>query len=211
MRIVAAAVLMSLATAGAAHAQALTSSSESKGYAEAVVQSAFGNVTSQSFGGEVGVTVRSGLQVFVDAGQIRDAAPSSLGNRAQQIAAGIAANAGPTDYRVKQPVTFGVVGIKAILPTSTSLEPYIALGGGAAQVKRDVTFTSTGGDVSQFATLGQDLSGTETKGMLSVGGGLGWPVSRHVIVDLQYRYGWIFTSGEGLNVNRAGVGVGVRF
>jgi hypothetical protein len=32
-----------------------------------------------------------------------------------------------------------------------------------------------------------------------------------LIVDLQYRYGRVFTSGGGLNVHRAGIGLGVRF
>jgi hypothetical protein len=37
-----------------------------------------------------------------------------------------------------------------------------------------------------------------------------WPVWEKLVVDFQYRYGRVFTS-EGLNMNRAGVGIGVRF
>jgi hypothetical protein len=32
-----------------------------------------------------------------------------------------------------------------------------------------------------------------------------------LIIDLQYRYGRVFMSDEGLNISRAGVGIGVRF
>jgi opacity protein-like surface antigen len=59
--------------------------------------------------------------------------------------------------------------------------------------------------------LGTGLSGSETKGMFSLGAGLVWPVWQKLVVDFQYRYGRVFTSGEGLNLNRAGVGIGVRF
>ena len=210
-----AAVLAWMAFATAAHAQSsagATPATSSNGYAEVVAQSAFGNVTSQSFGGEIGVAVRPGLHIFLDAGLIRDAAPARLGASAQTIAGGIAAVAGSVDFHVRQPVTFGVAGLKYVVPMPGSkVEPYVLLGGGVAKVKRDVTFSTPAGDVNQFVTVGSDLSGTETKGMLSVGGGIGVSVWHALIVDLQYRYGRVFASDEGLNVHRAGIGIGVRF
>jgi opacity protein-like surface antigen len=210
-----AAVLVWTALAGAAHAQSAggtAPAAPTRGYVEVVAQSAFGNVTSQSFGGEVGIAVRPRIQVFVDAGRIRDAAPATLGVNAQAIAAGIAAAAGSADFRVRQPVTFGVVGVKYVVTASgTRAEPYILVGGGVANVKRDIAFSTPAGNVNQFVTLGSDLSGSETKGMLSLGAGLGVPVWRTLMIDLQYRYGRIFTSGGGLNANRAGIGIGVRF
>jgi opacity protein-like surface antigen len=195
---------------GVAHAQG--PALEHKGYAEAVAQSAFGNVTSQSYGGEIGVAIRRGLDVFVEGGFVRDAAPAALTTSAETIAGGITAVAGNAAFHVKQPVTFGVAGLKYIVPTSSrSVEPYVLGGGGVAKVERDVSFSTSAGDVTQFVTLGSDLSGSETKGMVSVGGGVAVPVVRRLILDLQYRYGRVFTSGEGLNIHRAGVGIGVRF
>jgi opacity protein-like surface antigen len=183
-----------------------------RGYAEVVAQSAFGNVTSQSFGGEVGVTVKPGIQIFVDAGRVRDAAPASLGARAQTIAAGISRAAGGADFRVRQPVTFGVAGVKYLVPVQSSkIEPYILGGGGVARVAREVTFSPSAGDLSQFVTLGSDLTGSETAGMISVGGGLALAVWPRVMLDLQYRFGRVFTSEDATNVNRAGAGIGVRF
>jgi len=124
-----------------------------------VAQSAFGNVTSQSFGGEFGVAVRPGIQIFVDGGLIRDAAPSALGSSAQRIAIGIAAVAGSADFHVRQPVTFVVAGVKYIVPVSnTRAQPYVLVGGGFANVNRDVTFSTAAGDVTQFAAIGTDLS-----------------------------------------------------
>src|SRR5215472_16795713 len=157
---------------GVAFAQSPTAADESKGYAEVVAQSAFGNVTSQSFGGELGVTVKPGLQVYVDAGYVRDTTPSSLSASAQAIASAIGAQAGGSSYQVKQPVTFGVAGIKYLLPVDQSrFAPYLMAGGG----------------------IGVDVA-----------------LGRTFIVDLQYRFGRVFTS-DGLNINGLGVGFGVRF
>ena len=207
---IAAAAIATIAVAGAASAQ--SAAPRTTGYAEAVAQSAFGNVTSQSFGGEIGFNVQPDVQIFVDAGLVRDAAPSSLGTKAQNIAAGVAALAGGADFRVKQPVTFGVAGVKYVVPTASArVQPYILGGIGVAQVKKDVTITPATGDLGQYVTLGSDLSGKETKPMVSLGAGVGVPLGAALVLDLQYRYGRVFTTGEGLNVNRAGIGFGVRF
>jgi hypothetical protein len=209
------AVLAWTACTGAAYAQApagTSASTPSKGYAEVVAQSSFGNVTSQSYGGEVGVSVGAGVQVFGEFGYTRDAAPASLGASAQTIAAGITAVAGTTTFTVKQPVTFGLGGLKYVVSTSSGkIAPYVLAGGGVASVKRDVTFSTPAGDVNQFVTLGEDLTGSETAGMISFGGGIGIPAGRALIFDVNYRYGHVFTSGEALNINRVGLGIGVRF
>jgi len=205
------AVLAWAALSGAAFAQTPTAADESKGYIEGVAQSAFGNVTSQSFGGELGVTVKPGLQVYVDAGYVRDTTTTSLAAGAQAIAANISAQAGGGTYQVKQPVTFGVAGIKFLLPVDQSrFAPYLMAGGGVARVEKDVSFTVAGGQVSNYVTVGSDLAGTETKGMISAGVGVDVWLGSRFVLDLQYRFGRVFTT-DGLNINRAGAGFGVRF
>lgn len=188
-----------------------------RGYVEAVVQSAFGNVTSQSFGAELGVTITRNLQVFVEAGLVRDVATASIGTAAQVIAGALSQTQANVEYRVKQPVRFGVAGLKIVVPTPGSLRPYVMGGGGMAQVKQDATFAVGGTDVTaNLATqygvqLGTDLSGTFTKPMMVAGAGVMWPVWGRLIVDLQYRFGRIFAEDEAITVNRAGVGIGLRF
>lgn len=196
---------------GVAFAQSPTAADDSHGYAEVVAQSAFGNVTSQSFGGEFGYTLKPGLQLFVDAGYVRDTTSSTLATSAQRIAADLTTKAGGSTYQVKQPVTFGVAGIKYLFPVDQSrFAPYIMAGGGAARVEKKTTFTVASGSVSDYVTLGSDLTGSETKGMISAGVGVEISFGSMWIADLQYRFGRVFTS-EGLNINRAGAGVGVRF
>lgn len=66
--------------------------------------------------------------------------------------------------------------------------------------------------MGQFgAVLGSDLSGTENKPMLTIGGGVAWLAWQRLVIDFQYRYGRVFTADQGTNVNRAGTGIGVRF
>src|SRR4051812_47110174 len=83
-----------------------------RGYVEAVAQSSFGEVTSQSYGGEAGVTVWRNLQVFVELGQIRNVAPAALGANAQQIAAFLAQTQTGVSVSVRQPASFGAAGLK---------------------------------------------------------------------------------------------------
>jgi len=205
------AVLAWTALSGVAFAQSPTAADDSKGYVEVVAQSAFGNVTSQSFGGEAGFTLKPGLQVYVDAGYVRDTTPASLGASAQVVASDIIAKAGGGSYSVKQPVTFGVAGIKYLFPVDQSrFAPYVMAGGGAARVEKNVNFTVATGQVSDYVTIGSDLAGHETKGMISLGVGVDWLLGKVFVIDVQYRFGRVFTT-EGLNINRAGAGFGVRF
>src|SRR5580693_8187142 len=119
-----------LALAGVASAQTPASASDTDhGYIEGVVQSAFGNVTSQSFGAEVGFTVMPNIQVFVEAGRVRDVATSGLGAAAQIIAGGLSQSQANVGFRVKEPVTFGVAGLKYVVPTAGKLRPYVLAGG----------------------------------------------------------------------------------
>jgi opacity protein-like surface antigen len=205
-----------LALAGVASAQTPASASApDQGYVEGVIQSAFGNVTSQSYGAEFGFTVRQNIQVFGEVGKVRDVATASIGAAAQSIAGFLSQTQANVAYQVKQPVTFGVAGLKFIVPMEGKLRPYVLAGGGIANVTQDVSFTVGGADVTSSlpslgVTLGTDLSGSFTKPMLVVGAGAMWPWQR-LVVDLQYRFGRIFAEDEGINVNRAGIGIGVRF
>src|SRR5690242_17614577 len=90
MRLVLGVMIGTLAFGGAARAQGAAQTAPDadlgRGYVEAVGHSSFGNVTSQSFGVEAGVTIAPRLQVFAEAGRTNDVAPSALGADAQRIA-----------------------------------------------------------------------------------------------------------------------------
>ena len=84
------ALAAALSLAGVANAQTTKTTTstplEDTGYVEVVAQSAFGNVTSQSYGLEAGVTIRPQMQLFVEVGQTRNVATAELSAAAQLIA-----------------------------------------------------------------------------------------------------------------------------
>jgi opacity protein-like surface antigen len=207
--------LATVALSTVAEAQLRTPGEPAFGFAEIVAQSAFGNVTSQSFGGEVGVGVTPTIQVFVDVGRVRDTSPSSLGTNAQLIASFLSSSHTGVGYQVRQPITFGLAGVRYTFQTSSRIEPYVLGGVGIAKTKKDVTFSINGSNITdtlnQFEVqLGSDLSGSSTDAMVGLGVGAVWPAWRQMIVDVQYKWGRVFAD-EAVNVNRAGIGIGVRF
>jgi opacity protein-like surface antigen len=187
----------------------------------------WGPWTSQSYGVEAGVTVWRNLQVFVDVGHIRTVAPSELGASAQLIAAFLSQTQGPVSTSVKEPATFAAFGVRYPIPvTFAKLEPYVMGGFGFAKVSKDVAFTAGGTDITaslaQFGVvLGSDLSGSFTKPMVEIGGGVVWPIWQNLVIDFQLRYNHISAEEQdstlpvsltkGTSVGRAGIGVGIRF
>ena len=208
----------SLAFGGVAHAQAprAPAGENEKGYAEIVLQSAFGNVTSQNFGAEVGVTVVKHVQLFAEVGKTRDVATTALSTAATIIAGALAAVQPSAGYSVKEPVTFGALGVRYLLPVAGKVQPYVLGGFGIANVTRDVKFTVGGSDVTanmqQYGiVLGTDLTGDFTKPILVVGGGVSYPVWQRVVLDFQVRFGRILADEDAIAVGRAGLGLGIRF
>jgi opacity protein-like surface antigen len=218
MRSVVCLAIAVLACGSAASAQTPSAAPDSDhGYVEGVVQSAFGNVTSQSYGAEFGITVMPGLQVYGEGGMVRDVATKEISTAAQTIAGALSQTQTNVGYHVKQPVDFVVGGIKVVVPTQSKLRPYVMAGAGIAKVTQDANFSVGGTDVTASLPttygiqLGTDLSGSYTKMMISLGGGVVWPAWQRLVLDFQYRYGRILAEDVGINLSRAGIGIGVRF
>ncbi len=205
--------------AGAAYAQPSAGSdpaTPASRYIAVMGQATFGQTTSGAVSGEFGVFLTPALALFVEGGGLWDATGTPTITAAQQVAAYLAtAQTAAVGYSVKQPVGFVVGGVRYVLPVKSRLRPFVMAGGGGARVTEDVHFTLGGSDVTSAlqpygVALGSDLAGSVTKGMITVGIGADWAIGRRLLVDVSYRYGRIFTT-DGINVNRVGAGVGVRF
>jgi opacity protein-like surface antigen len=215
MRYVVAIVIGAALSVNLAHAQTATGDPE-HGYVEAVAQSAFGNVTSQSYGVEVGYSLEPAVQIFAEGGRTRDVATSELGNAAQLIAGALSQTQSGVSFTVREPVTFGAAGVRYLFDSGTKVRPYALAGFGIARVKHDVAFnvgsTDVTSSISQYGiVLGTDLTGSFTKPMLLLGAGATYPAWRQLVFDFQFRYGRIFAPDSGINVSRAGIGVGFVF
>jgi len=217
-------LICSAALGGVARAQggapAAPAAIADKGYVEIVGQSATGNVTSQSFGVEAGVAISSRLMVFVEAGKTNDVSPQALGTAAQRIAGSLSQTLSNVEFTVKEPATFVDAGIRySLLPPGESrIRPYVMGGYGIARLQKNVRFSVGGTDVTDnltqppyYVTLGTDLTGTASSGMLMGGGGVTVPVVTRLQFDFQVRVGHILAEDEAITVFRVGAGIGIRF
>lgn len=204
-------LVASTVAAGTANAQ----TDESRFYVAGVAQAAFGPVTSQSFGAEAGFTVAPNIDIVVEGGRVTNAATDTLSANAQTIAGFLASTQTSTGYSVQQPVVFGTAGLRYRFPTSGAVQPYAIGGIGIARVEKDVKYTVNGSDVTDSmeqygVALGSDLYGHSNELTFTIGGGALWRPSGPLVVDLQYRYGWV-GGDDSLSISRLGVGIGVRF
>jgi hypothetical protein len=200
-----------LAVSGAARAQ---SASPPKAYIEGVAQSAFSNVTSQSYGAEGGLAMSPSWWFVVEGGLTRDVTTDAMSAAAQQIAASLSeAQPLAVTYQVKEPVTFVTVGLKYEMLAGGKAQPYVMLGGGVAQVKQDATFSVGGTDVTDnlqqyFVVLGTDLS-APSPSRCSHWGSASRRLKQLCSISSIDTAG--SSSNQGISINRVGLGVGFRF
>ena len=187
---------------------------------QGVVGATFGNKTSATFGGEFDYKVGTEWEVFVELGQMRNVAPSQMDGDANAVAGAIGGSA-----KAAERATFYAGGVKYLFPpTGGGIEPYIGVGFGAASVKKDVTFSVDGAELSEAdllaqygVQLGADLAGSTTKPLFLVAFGVTRPFAGRLFLDASYRYGLIFAKSgsieddKGLHTQRLQLGVGVRF
>lgn len=203
-----------LGLAGVAFAQARADAPA--GFVGGFAQSAFGNVTSQSFGAEAGYALSPALEVFVEGGRTVDAAPASMGQAAQLVTVQIQKTAPNASYTVKQPVDFVDAGVRYQIDIQSKLAPYVLAGLGIGMVKPDAQFSVNGASVNaniaQYGVaLGSDLTGSTSKLMGVAGAGARYPLTRSVYADFEFRYNRVFISGRNIPFSRAGIGLGFRF
>ena len=216
MRLTVLFALVLSAAAVPAQAQTAAPANDQPYYAEISGHSAFGNVTSQSYGLEFGANVKPNLDVVVEIAHTRDAATADLSAGALKIAGALTTlQPAAVTYSAKEPVTFGTAGVRYRIQTEGRARPYVLAGIGVARVNNNVTFQIGGVDatstISQYVALGTDLSGSLTKAMATFGAGIVLPVHGDIIVDLQYRFGRVFAGDSSIDINRAGLGLGIRF
>jgi hypothetical protein len=206
-----------LAGAGLSQAQAsaATSFDESRVYLEVNVGGTFGHNTSASFGGEAGIRVMKGLDVFLEGGRMKNIGSNDLDARGQKIATAVGA-VSTSHYEVN----FGDLGIRYRPPMTGMVHPYVSLGGGLTQVRSVTTFAVAGATVTPESLgilPGSDLEGALKKPILMIGGGAMVMVAKRFFADGSIRYGRIFPKTSqiendvAINTVRVQIGIGVKF
>ena len=163
---------------------------------------------------DLGKHLNEGWDVYVEVGRMLDTRTADLDTSAKIIAGFLGTSA---TYTAKQPTNYGAVGVRYKIPMSGRLQPYAGVGIGVAKVTRNVNFLINGTNVNGVlldtygVQLGTDLSGSETKALVTFSLGTQIPVSRSLFADLSYRFGRVFLTDAGLNTSRIQFGIGMRF
>ena len=176
----------------------------------------FGHKSNAFFGGEAGLRLVPGLDVFIEGGRMGNVGTSQLDINAAKIAAFLGGTVGSTAFVVN----YVNAGVRFNLNLLPALHPYVMMGAGIGKVTTEATFAVNGTaiDPAQFGVqLGGDLSGSNIKTMIVAGGGVNVPFMKQFFADLGYRYGQIFPrtghveTDKGIRTNRIVLGVGARF
>ncbi len=175
-----------------------------------------GHKSDTFIGGEGGLRLVQGLDVFVEGGHMSNVGTSKLESLASGIAGAVGATVGSTAYIVDY-VTAGVRYHLNMLPMA---HPYVLVGAGLGKVKAETTFAVNGTEVSAAQlgiSLGGDLSGSNNKTMIVGGFGVNVPFMKRFYADLGYRYGAILAktdlveNDQLIKTQRIVLGVGVKF
>jgi len=190
---------------------------ESRFYAAFDAAATFGHQSSGAFGAEGGFRLSGPYTIYVEGGHMNNVGTQNLEDRALSIANAVGATAS-TAYKVN----YFDVGIRyepsALTPVK--VHPYVLLGFGVGSVKADTAFAVNGTTVppeSLGISLGDDLGGTVSKGLFTLGGGVTYPLARRLFLDGSFRYMRIFAKtdviedDEAINTSRLQIGIGYRF
>jgi opacity protein-like surface antigen len=206
---------------GAVSAKAQTtasSGSDPRFYAELNGGPTLGHKSDTFLGGEAGLRLVAGLDIFVEGGHMGNVGTSQLDSAAAKIADYL----GATVSTAKK-VNYVDGGIRYHVHAIPVVHPYVLVGVGLADVKTEATFavggtTLTSADLANRGVqLGGDLSGSSRKTLVVGGVGVNVPFLKHLFVDIGYRYGRVFPkTGEvetdtSLNTQRVVVGIGITF
>lgn len=203
---------------GTAYAQ--SAADESPFAVQFTVGPTFGNASDVSLGGELDYRFATEWELFFEAGRMRNVATEAMEDAAQIIVNALGGSAS-----VAQHANYFNVGVKYLLvPFGGGYQPYVGLGFGVGQLRKDVKFTIGGSELSEDellnqygVLLGNDLAGTSNRPMLLVIGGVSRDFAGNAFVDLSYRYGAIFSNTDLIeddtltNTQRLQLGIGIRF
>jgi hypothetical protein len=211
-------VLLGMTTAAWAQASSVTQqpagSNAPRFYVAGVGGVTFGNVTSSTFGGEFGMKFGSSLEFFAEGGRMTDVTSSDTQAAADTIGGFLnTLGKGTATWTVTSPTNYGAAGVRYLFGAG-SVQPYVAVTAGVANVERKTVYTVNGTDItgsleSLGVKLGQDLAGKTNNFLVTAGGGVRMPLGA-VMVDVGVRYGRIFTD-PGTDTFRIYAGAGFRF
>lgn len=179
-------------------------------YASGVAGVTFGTESDLMFGGEFGGNVTETIQLFGEVGLMRNVLPRHIQDGLDELADILTLTTGDLwefDATVRN--TYFGGGVRVMFPRR-ELRPYLLGGLGVAALRLKVTELDFGDITDELVEDGDLDNASETKPMVSLGGGIMVPVGGSTFVDLGYRFHKVFTE-ESVNISRLYGALGFRF
>jgi hypothetical protein len=186
------------------------SSAQEHGHLSGTAGATFQARTAGVFGGEIGVSVHSSIELYAGVNIMRNVLPRSMQHDLDDLTRDLATFTGDVwGFTAKARTLSGVTGVKVRFPASSNVRPYVLAGGGFANVVfaiHEMDFGDVTNDVLREFGVTENKA---TKPYLELGGGLEIPLGA-LFMDAGYRYGRVIASND-LNISRVYYGLGTRF
>ncbi len=161
--------------------------------------------------GGFGLRLTDFLDVYAEAGTMRDVITPALNNELAATANRITQNFNvPLELSGTLSAQYALIGSRVTVPLRSVVTPFFEIGGGAASLSYDIQ-SSIGGVVHSpfFREEFRDL--LEVSMMLSASAGAHLAVTRRFGFDFAYRYFRISSSAPGVSGNQFYAGIVYRF
>lgn len=160
--------------------------------------------TAEVWSASVGVPVHDRVQVIGEVGRLTNVLPRKLQGDLDEAARSFGSYfGGPLTIDGEAPGVYGLATLRLIGPNVQRATLFVDAGGGIAYGKSDITARAGGSDVTEPVLVALHMPKSETRPVLALGGGVGFPVSGRVGVDIGYRYMRIFTEDPRINTAAA--------
>jgi opacity protein-like surface antigen len=184
---------------------------------EGLVGTTFGTETAEFYGGALAFHLTPTVQMTVEIGRFDNIVSEEIEESAAAFASRpeglfLALTGRTLDVVPESRVhaLYGILGARALLPTTGRTRPYAGGGVGLAGVEPEIRLKLGSEDITSDWVSVAELPPERTRMLVSVGGGVNIDVMRGVALDLGYRFARVFYE-DGLNVNRVYLGLAWMF
>lgn len=192
---------------------------QARGYVQGFGGVTFATETDGVYGGGVAIAVGRGIDVFGEAGWMRNAISSAASDRVNEVEGGIRTSVAfqfgpsvPVEFRARVPAYYGLGGVRVRGPRAGRLATYIEGGFGVARLDPQLRLTVNGDSLDREAGTLTGITTRETRDELIASAGAGVSVSPFTRIRLEAGYRYIRIMGDdGVNVSRLHAGIGYVF
>jgi opacity protein-like surface antigen len=163
----------------------------------------FTGVTGAIFSGAFGAGIGRNVVVFGEIGRMTNVTPGSIQDLVDQVLHDELSDV-TVDLKLKVPATFYLAGVRFVITTKGSVQPFIEGGGGLAHVTASATLKVDGEDLTQEFRdfLDQsNLSLSANQLLLMFGGGITCRLTAHTSIDAGYRLMFVATEDPSIKAN----------